>query len=34
MAAEKGQSRDQVAVEICEEIITNSKVLRAWFEDK
>lgn len=34
MDAKKGKSRDQVAREIGEEIITNSKVLRAWFEDK
>jgi len=32
--AKKGKSREEVAIEIGEEIIRNSKVLTAWFEDK
>lgn len=34
VGATKGKSRDEVGREIGEEVIRNSKVLTAWFEDK
>lgn len=32
--AKKRKSREEVAREIGEEVVRNSKVLTAWFEDK
>jgi len=34
VGANKGKSRKKVACEIGEEIISNSKVLSAWFKDR